>query len=335
MVPERRIALWVGLFLFIVLSATAGYYIILDVSFVDALYMTVITISTVGYREVVTMSEGAKIYSIIVIVVSVGTGGFIASRIIAFFSGGYIAEVWRKRKMDKSIDALNNHYIICGAGETGAYIIRQFKQQGIPFVVIDDTESVIEGLRENNINCVLGDATQEEVLKKAKIEDAQGLIASLSKDADNVFVVLTAKQMKEDIQVVARAFDKRSHKKLKRAGANHTVSPNEIGGRKMANMLLKPSVTFFMDHVIETDNMALDLEEIYISPKSEFADKKLVDCKIPEKTGLIILAIFNKEKEKFEFNPSQNSVLHGNDRIIVVGEYDKIENLKELTKDKS
>lgn len=329
---EQKIVFAITVFMVIVVGATVGYLIILDLSFIDALYMTIITISTVGYKEVAEMTETAKIFSIAVIIISVGTGGYLASLVVSFFSGGYMSEVWRRRKMEKAIDTLTNHYIICGAGETGAHIVRQFKQQGIPFVVIEDDDMVIEDLKELDVHYIYGDATHDDILEKARIHEAKGLVASLSKDADNVFVVLTAKQMNNNIQIVARAFNRRSHKKLKRAGANHTVSPNEIGGKKMANMLIRPSVTYFMDHIIETNDIALDLEEIFINEKSDLAEKKLKDCKIPEKTGLIVLAIFNKDKDEFEFNPDSNSVIHANDRIIVVGEFEKIEQLKELAK---
>ncbi len=168
---------------------------------------------------------------------------------------------------------------------------------------------------------------------KAGIERASGLVAALSKDADNVFTVLTAKQLNEKIHVVARAIDKSSHKKLKRAGANHTVSPNEIGGRKMATVLLKPSLTYFMDHVIETEDMTLDLEEIIVNTNSELAGKKLQDCKIPEKTGLIVLAIRRQSDGKFEFNPKMDAILQKKDHLIVIGEYEQIENLKKMARD--
>ena len=330
---EHKIVMWISIFVFIVIFATIGYMALLDISFLDALYMTVITISTVGYTEVAEMTTEAKIFSIIVIALSVSTVGFIFSRVISLFSGGFVNQVWRKNKMERNIDEMKKHYIICGAGETGWHIIKQFQRQEVSFVVIDQDEQVIQELTENNINYILGDATQDEVLLKAGIERASGLVAALSKDADNVFTVLTAKQLNEKIHVVARAIDKSSHKKLKRAGANHTVSPNEIGGRKMATVLLKPSLTYFMDHVIETEDMTLDLEEIIVNTNSELAGKKLQDCKIPEKTGLIVLAIRRQSDGKFEFNPKMDAILQKKDHLIVIGEYEQIENLKKMARD--
>ncbi len=330
---EHKIILWASVFVLIVISATIGYMILLDLTFIDGLYMTVITISTVGYTEVAEMTKEAKVFSIIVIVLSVSTVGFLASRIVSLFSGGYVNHVWRKRRMIKDIDAMKNHYIICGAGETGWHVIKQFQRQEVDFVVVDKDEEVIKELNELDVNYIEGDATQDEVLLKAGIEKAQGLVAALSKDAENVFVVLTAKQLNEKMHVVARAIDKSSHKKLRRAGANHTVSPNELGGRKMATVLLKPSLTYFIDHVIETEDMTLDLEEIIINDNSELVGKKLGECKIPEKTGLIVLAIRKEKDGEFQFNPKVDVTLNKKDHIIVIGEYDQIQKLKELAKD--
>ena len=330
---EYKIAIWFSIFLLIVFFATAGYMIILDLNFIDAMYMTVITISTVGYTEVAEMTQEAKVFSIFVIALSVSTLGFLASRIVSLFSGGFVNQVWRKSKMERLINEMQNHYIVCGAGETGWHIIKQFQRQEVEFVVIDTDETVIEELNELDVNYIRGDATQDDVLIKAGIERAKGLVAALSKDADNVFIVLTAKQLNENIHVVARAIDKTSHKKLRRAGANHTVSPNEIGGRKMATVLLKPTLTYFMDHVIETEDMTLDLEEVIVNQNSVLVGKKLRDCKIPEKTGLIVLAIRRHRNDKFEFNPKMDATIEKKDHLIVIGEYEQIRNLKDLAKD--
>ncbi len=333
MKTEYKITLWASVFLLIVVFATSGYMIILDLNFIDALYMTVITISTVGYTEVAEMTQEAKLFSIFVIVLSVSTLGFLASRIVSLFSGGFVNQVWRKNKMERIINEMKNHYIICGAGETGWHIIKQFQRQEVDFVVIDMDETVIEELVELGVNYIRGDATQDDVLIKAGIERAKGLVAALSKDADNVFIVLTAKQLNETIHVVARAIDKSSHKKLRLAGANNTVSPNEIGGRKMATVLLKPTLTYFMDHVIETEDMTLDLEDIIVNENSVLVGKKLRDCKIPEKTGLIVLAIRRHRNDKFEFNPKTDAIIEKKDHLIVIGEYEQIRKLKDLAKD--
>ncbi len=331
----KRIMILVLVLLFLVFGATAGYIILLDLSFVDALYMTIITISTVGYTEVAEMTKAAQVFSIFVIVTSVGTVGFVISRIGAFFTRGHLNEIWRRNRMEKNIEHLKDHYIIAGSGETGFYIIQQFQNRGVPFVVIEKDSEVIEELKEAEVDHIAGDATHEEVLRRAHIERAKGLVATLSKDADNVFVVLTARQMNKNLHIVARAIDKNAHQKLKRAGANYTVSPNEIGGRKMAAMMLKPSTTYFMENIIHTEDITLELEEIEIFPKSRLCHKRLEEARISDRTGLIVLAIKHDEDEKFRFNPRAEEILSPHDKIIVIGQQDQIDTLKDLAKEQA
>jgi len=329
----HRIFILITFLLFLVLGATLGYTLILDIGFIDSLYMTIITISTVGYGEVAPMNDGAKLFSILIIVMSVGTVGFVLSQLGSFFKKGYLSESWRQAKMQKTIEQLKNHYIICGSGETGTYIIQQFMKRNVPFVVIDHDPETIEWFKDRDILHVQGDATHETILEEARIEHAKGIVATLSKDADNVYVALTARQMNTTIHIVARAIDENAHAKLKRAGANFTVSPNEIGGRKMAAMLLKPSTTYFMDSLIHTDEMTLDLEEIAVQKESALCNQTIKDAKISTKTGLIILAIRKEKEEKFKFNPKANTLLEVNDKLIVVGEETQIDALRNLAKD--
>lgn len=331
----KRLILLILFLIFFNLFGTIGYMILLDVSFIDGLYMTVITISTVGYTEVAEMTKNAQIFSILLIATSVGTVGFVISKLGAFFKFGYLTESWRRSKMEKQIANIKNHYIICGAGETGHIIINQFKSHKVPFVVIEKDEHITEELEAMDVQFIIGDATHEEVLENAKIMQAKGLVASLGTDSENVFVVLTARQMHPDIHIVARAIDKSAHGKLKKAGADNTVSPNEIGGRKMAAMMLKPSTTYFIDNVIHTKTITLDLEEIEIKKNSELCDKTLEGAQIQAKTGLIVLAIRKEDDEDFRFNPGADEFLEPNDKIIVIGKREQIEALSRLAKESS
>ncbi len=329
----HRIVLLFLFLLFLVLFGTFGYMLLLDIGFLDGLYMTIIAISTVGYTEVAQMTPNAQLFSIFIIVTSVGTVGFVVSKLGSFFKEGYFTDNWRKNKMEKTIAHMDKHYIICGIGETGMHILTQFRNRKVPFIVIDKDENIIEELKEKDINYVHGDATSEEVLNHARIDKAKGLVATLSKDADNVFVVLTARQLNADLHIVARAIDHTAHKKLKRAGANYTVSPNEIGGRKIAAMMLKPSTTYFMDNVIQSDDITLDLEEIEIQRHSEICNKPLKDAKIASRTGLIVLAIRKQHAEEFRFNPGADEFLQPHDKIIVIGKHEQIEVLRKMAKD--
>lgn len=323
----------VALFFMLIVIGTAGYGLLLGVSFIDALYMTVITISTVGYQEVTEMTPAAKLFSIGLIFVSVGTVGYLISNIVSYFVEGDIKEGWLRRIMDTTINKMEGHFILCGSGETGLYIISQFQKQGVPFVVIDNDELVIDELKDRGAQFIVGDATHEEVLEKAGIHRAKGLIASLSKDSENVFVVLTARQMNEKLYIVSRAIEPSAHMKLRKAGANNTVSPNEIGGRRMAALMLRPSVISFLDAITHAGEVVLDLEDVEIHKESSLCGSLLKDAGIPEKTGLIILAIRKSEKEELIFNPNSSVMLEPGDTMIVLGTEDQVTKLRVLAKD--
>ncbi|HSP48260.1 MAG TPA: potassium channel protein [Clostridiaceae bacterium] len=330
---RKKILGMVALFLLLIIIGTVGYMLLLEVTLVDALYMTVITISTVGFEEVAHMTPEAKLFSIGLIFVSVGTVGYLVSNIVSYFVEGDIKEGWRRRVMDTAISKLKGHFILCGSGETGLYIISQFQKQGVPFVVIDNDELVIEELKERGVLFIVGDATHEEVLEKAGINRAKGLIASLSKDSENVFVVLTARQMNEKLYIVSRAIEPSAHKKLKKAGANNTVSPNEIGGRRMAALMMRPSVISFLDAITHAGEVVLDLEDVEIHKESTLCGSLLREAGIPEKTGLIILAMRKSEKEELIFNPSSSVMLEPGDTMIVLGKEDQVTKLRVLAKD--
>ena len=318
--------------LFIIVSiAIVGYMILLDIRFIDALYMTAITLSTVGFSEVAEMTDEAKLFSIFVIMMGIGSIGFIVSNFADFITAGKLNQAWRTKKMKEKIAELKDHYIVCGAGETGQIIIKELQAKRAPFVVIEKNPSIVE-----HLECLVieGDATREESLLEAQIKEAKGLVSTLAKDADNVYTVLTAREHNPKMLIVARAHDEFSYKKLRRAGANNTVSPNEMGGKKLASMLLRPSISHFMDHIIDTANISLEMEEIDIHPESKLCEKKLKDSKIAEKTGLVILAIRkNDASEEFIFNPKADTLLEAGDKMIVIGEKDQIDSLERMAKD--
>jgi len=234
--------------------------------------------------------------------------------------------------MKKEISKLTKHIIVCGAGESGMHVIKQFLLKDIDFVVIENDEQAIEQLKELDVNYIDDDATNEDVLAEAGILKARGLITCLSKDADNVFVVLTARELNKSLRIVARAHENKSDKKLKRAGADHTVSPDEIGGKKMASMMISPNIQYFVDNIIDTKNVSIDMEEVVINLDSELIGKKLRETKISEKTGLIVLAI-RRENDQFIFNPKADEVLSIDDKMLVVGSKEQISLLRKIAKE--
>lgn len=292
--------------------------------------MTVITISTVGFGEVVPLTFSAKIFTILLIFLSLGIIGYAGTSLVHFFFEGKMREAWRERKMRDQLSQLKDHMIVCGAGETGRHVIESLKQENIAFVVIEQDEVKVEALKRNKVIAFLDDATTDEALEKAGILKAKGLIATLSTDASNLYTVLTAREMNQQLMIVARAINNNSHDKLIRAGANKTVSPNEIGGHRMASMLLKPSVVAFLDTITHSGNIDLNLNQVVINPKSQLCNKTLMEANIPEKTDLIIIAIKNPQDEDIIFNPMKDYRLKPYQTLIVLGEDKDLFKLKQL-----
>ncbi len=309
----------------LILAGTFTYQSLLNITYLDALYMTVITISTVGYTEVAEMTAQAKIFSIFLIMISIGTVGYLASELVSLFSRGYMQDTWRMKKMAKEILNLHNHIILCGAGKTGHYILKYFLDQNVPFVVVDCDKDVLEALKEQDISYVEGNATEDETLEKAGLEKARGLIAVLPTDEDNVLAVLTARQMKQNLTIVSKAIKKTSHDKLKKAGADLTVSPNEIGGRRLATMIMKPSVVSFVDTILEDSQIMVDVEDITITEESPFLGQKLKDLNVLLKKDLMIVGI--KREKDFLFNPNLDTSLDLGDTLIMIGQTEQLDKL--------
>lgn len=316
---KKRVIIVLTLLFLLITIGTVGYMALINVSFVDALYMTIITISTVGYGEVGKMTEDAKIFSIFIIFGGITVVGYALSNLISIFVEGILNQAWKVKRMESKIEKLQDHYIICGAGQTGRNVIKSFEESNKSFVVIEKGEERYRELLEEDVLVIQGDATHEEVLEKARIDSALGLVSTVSTDADNLFIVLTARHMKEDLYIVSRAIDERSNYKLKKAGANNTVSPNEIGGNRMAALAMKPQVISFLDMITRAGEIVLDLENVSISKGSIMEGRSLREVKIPEATGLIVLAIKKENAEKFNFNPNSGEILELNDTLIVLG----------------
>ncbi len=330
---QRKFIIILVLFLTIVMVGVYGYSSLLGVSFIDALYMTAITISTVGYQEVAEMTDAAKIFTIGIIVSGLGIAGYGLTSLVALFFEGELKDAWRKRRMESRINSLKDHYIVCGAGEVGHTVIEQFLANELPFVVIEKTEVRAQELKEEGVLVIKDDATSEDALRKAHIKEAKAIICSLATDADNVFTVLTARELNKEIYIIAKAIEKNARSKLKKAGANNTISPNEIGGRRMAAMIIRPSVISFLDIITQADDVILDLEEVQICSNSDLKGLKLREAKIPERTGLIVLAIKKFGDSKIRFNPKSEEVLNEGDTMIVLGRGEQVDILKKIACD--
>ncbi len=325
---QKKFTSIISIFLLIIVISITGYSMLLGVGFIDALYMTAITISTVGYGEVAPMTDAAKLFTVVVIMAGLGTVGYGFTSLVRLFFEGEFKEAWRKRKMINRISTLQQHYIICGAGEIGQTVIEQLQKKKVSFVVIERNEERAQELVEEGILIIKDDATSEDALQKAKIMEAKGIVCTLANDADNVYTVLTARQINPDIYIIAKSIEKGAHVKLLRAGANNTISANEIGGRRIAAMVLRPTIKSFLDVMTQIDDVSLDMEEVMLCAGSHMAGRTLQDIKIPEKTGLIVLAIRKKGSGKLLFNPSSDTMLEQGDSMMVLGQATQVDELR-------
>jgi voltage-gated potassium channel len=320
------------LFIIIVVCiGSIGYVLIEDWPLLDAVYMTIITLATVGFGEIHPLSPQGRIFTIGLILSGIGIIGYGMSVSAAFIVEGELGYLIKGRKMEKQIKKLSNHFIICGAGDTGRWVIEEFLKTRISFVVIEKDHEALEMMKSHGVvQYIEGDATKDAVLLEAGIERAKGLISTLHNDRDNVFVVLTARALNPNLKIVSRVVEEESEKKLLMAGADNVVSPNFIGGLRMASLLIRPAVVNFLDTMLREDHTTLRLEEVEVLPHSPLLGKTLSESEISQKTGLIVIAVKSKESMKYLYNPKPSMILHKGDLLIVMGDIEQVGKLKKL-----
>ena len=306
----------------------SGYMSIEDWDFLDALYMAVTTLTTVGYNEVHELTNLGRIFTIFFIIIGVVYFLYIAGAVVQFMVEGQIQTILGRRSLDKKIDRLKNHYIVCGYGRIGKTLCTMLKRKAVDLVVIEKDIDLIPVMVENKIFYISGDAGDETNLIKAGIRHAKGLIAVLATDTDNVFLVLTARQLNPDIYIMANASHNESKPKLIAAGANRVELPYDMGAVSMAQRIIRPTVTNFLNLAFAQKRKDIQMEEIPVSPSSELVTVMLKDSGIRQRFNLIIIAI-KKSDDSMLFNPSFEAVIESGDTVIAVGEE---ENLKKLEK---
>ena len=330
MVTFRQIAIWALCLLALLFFGSLGFVWLEGWNFFDALYMTVTTLSTVGYGEVHPLSPLGKIYNMGLILAGMGVLVYIITSMARVVVEGEIKAALGKRKLLKHIKRLSGHYIICGFGRIGEIIARQLQERGVPLVVVDNKPENLARLEQSGYYLVAGDATREEVLQEAGIERARGLVAVVSTDADNVYIVLTARSINPNLHIVARAEEKGAERKLLRAGADRVESPYEMGGRKMAYAILRPTVTTFIELATQ-EGVDLSMEEIAVGPGSSLAGVALKDSGIRQKLDLILVAIKRSGGEML-FNPTLETPILAGDTLIALGLRKNLEALEEMVK---
>jgi voltage-gated potassium channel len=316
---------------FIIGFGTVGYMEIEGWGFWDSLYMTTITLTTVGYREIHPLSFQGILFTMILMVGGVGTVLYaltVGARVIL---EAEIRKIFGRRRLEKMIKQLKDHYVVCGYGRMGKIIVKEMQQEGVEFVVIEKTPRPLN--EKETIPMIIGDATQDPILKEAGIERARGLITVLSTDAENLFVVLSAHVLNPQMLIVARASEENSEEKLLRAGANRVVSPYHIGGLRMAHTILRPTVVDFVEFATRSGNIELQMREILVQEKSDFIGQTLAECAIGRDLGVIIVAIKQSTGET-KFNPTFRTTIGVGDQLIALGEKSKLEVIEEIAKGK-
>ncbi len=309
----------VALCLLILVLGSAGYMIIEKWNFIDSVYMTVITLTTVGFGEVHKMGYMGRIFTMILLFTGAGLFVYVVGIIMNFIIEGEMQSILGRKKLDKRINRMKDHFIVCGYGRIGRILCKQLKTKSSDIVVLDKDEDIIPALEKDNMHYITGDTNDETVLIKAGIKKAKYLIAALERDADNVFLVLTARQLNPELKIMARAENKSVQKKLFAAGANWVELPYTTGAAFMGHRLLRPSVSNFLELILSDDQeKAIHIEESPVSSNSELVNIMLKDSGIRQKYNIIITAI-KKNTGKMIFNPSFETFLEPGDIVIALG----------------
>ena len=304
-----------------------GFAIIEGYSFGDALFMTIITISTVGYQEVQPLSEAGRYFTMALIVFSFGTFAYALTAISLYLIDGEFKRHLLELRKVKKIEELKNHVIICGYGRNGKQIVQELKESGQEYVLIEkDAEIINDAILDNCNNYIEGEATEDAILIEAGIVRAKALITTLPEDADNVFVVLTAREMNRNMLIISRASKDSSDKKLKMAGANNVVMPDKVGGTHMASLVIKPDVVEFLNHLSGQDKN-ISLEEIsYDDLPVEFRNRSIADLHVRKRSGANIVGLKNKEGE-YILNPAPDEIIDEGSKVFVLGMKSQVEKL--------
>ena len=323
---RRRFTTAISGFVIIVTAGTVGYMAIEGWSFIDSLYMTIITISTVGFEEVHVLDTAGRAFNIFLIIGGTSVMLYTVTSVVQYILEGQFVNIWGRRRMKEKISKLNNHVILCGYGLVGREVARVFESEGTSFVVIEADAQVVALAAENNYLVVEGNATSDEILAEAGIQRARALVSALGTDADNVYVALSAREMRSDLFIVARHAAVESESKLIRAGADRTMSPYRIGGRRLAMLTLRPVVVDFVDTAMRSRSGDLILENVKLSSDSPAAGKTIQDSQ-QYSPGVSILAVKKKDGILLA-NPSQETLLEVEDELVVIGTREQLRSLE-------
>ncbi|EMG38942.1 K+ transport system, NAD-binding component [Desulfocurvibacter africanus PCS] len=312
----------------VVVAGVAGFMLVEGWAFVDSLYMVVITLSTVGFTEVHPLSSEGRLFTVGLILSGVGAFAYLVGSFTQLMVEGRLQLMLERRRMQKIINKQSGHFIVCGYGRIGSIVAKEIHREGYPVVVVEKDPTLIEELEASGMMSVAGDATSDEVLLSAGLEKASSLITALTSDAANVYVTLTARQLNPKLTIIARADSEAHIPRLERAGADRVVLPNLIGGRRMAQSVLRPTVTNLLE-IAARSNLDLQMEELRIGPDSVLNGKDLKSAGIRPRLNIIIMAI-KKHTNEMIFNPGPDAVIESGDTLVTVGKPDHLQKLRDI-----
>ncbi len=324
----RRVAYAAAGIVVTLVFGTIGFHHYLDESWLQAFYRAIVTASLTGL-DTVPRNDGARIITILVVLSGLVLIGYVAAAIVEAIAGDAISGALAKRRRQRAIERLENHFIICGYGRVGRRVAEEFAANDVPFVVLDFSEDAIEEASGAGVLFIEGNGVEDEDLAQAGLERARGLVASSDSDADNLYITLSARAARPDLWIVARASDEDAMRKLKLAGADRVVMPYATAGRVMANLVLKPQVTAFLDTVMTAEGDDFRLEEIEVTDTCARAGRTLRDLRVREETGAMIVAV-RKPDGRFDTTPDPEELIEAGDVLIGVGTAEEIRRLEDF-----
>jgi voltage-gated potassium channel len=312
-----------------VFGGCAGFHFIEGWTWFDAFYMTLTTMTTIGYGEIHPLSHAGRIFNSFLIVFAVFSGGFTIATFTQALLQFEFGKAFGRRRMERELAKLSGHYIICGAGRVGRTVARELRARGQGIVFIEKDSQRTEWAINEKMPVVLGSASSEECLKRAHIDTAKGLIAAVGSDAENIYIVLTARGFRSDLKIIARASEEEATPKLLRAGASQVLSPYYFVGSRIAQLLLRPNVLDFVDAAFGTDRLDVEIGEVRIEAKSPLIGKTLGDSVIRQQADVIILGVKPADRALL-FNPAPETVIRPSDTLIVIGADTHLKKLEAL-----
>ncbi len=323
----RQLALAVGALVVVIAAGTAGYVAIEGWSAWDAFYMTVISVTTVGYREVHDLSRAGQVFTTVLLITGVGAAFYTITLVAAGIIESRVHPRVQERRRARMIDRLTDHFILCGAGRIGLIIADEFRRQHVAFVVIDRDPDAVHAVIERGDLAVEADASREGTLERLRIGTARGLIAALGSDAENVYTIMTARGLKPDLFIIARADSDDAKQNMMRAGADRVIAPYQIGAVQMAQTALRPAVVDFVELATSSEHLELTMEQVDIGAGSALAARTILDANLRQRFGVVVVGI-RRGDGHMEFNPPPDAVMQAGDQLVVLGRSEQLKGLE-------